>query len=233
METYIFKRHTDLVKHHIKLTNEEPFKEPFRRIPPNLIQEVREHLKEMLQAGAIRESESPFSSNVVIVRKKDGTIRLCVHFRKLNNRTVLDAYAIPRVEDSLHLLAGSKYFSKLDLRSGYWQVELEEDDKCRTAFQVGNLGFIEFNRMPFGLCNAPATFQRLMERCMGEMNLRDCLIYLDDIIIFSSNFEEHLEKLQAVFQRLSNNNLKLKGSKCEFFKSQVSYLGHIVSEEGI
>ena len=225
--------HTDLVKHHIKLTDEEPFKEPFRRIPPILIQEVREHLKEMLQAGAIRESESPFSSNVVIVRKKDGTIRFCVDFQKLNNRTVLDAYAIPRVEDSLHLLAGSKYFSKLDLRSGYWQVELEEDDKNRTAFQVGNLGFFEFNRMPFGLCNAPATFQRLMERCMGEMNLRDCLIYLDDIIIFSSNFEEHLEKLQAVFQRLSNNNLKLKGSKCEFFKSQVSYLGYIVSEEGI
>ena len=145
----------------------------------------------------------------------------------------MDAYAIPRVEDSLHLLAGSKYFSKLDLRSGYWQVELEEDDKCKTAFQVGNLGFYEFNRMPFGLCNSPATFQRLMERCMGDMNLRDCLIYLDDIIIFSSNFEEHLEKLQAVFQRLSNNHLKLKGSKCEFFKSQVSYLGHIVSEEGI
>ena len=225
--------HTDLVKHQIKLTNEEPFKEPFRRIPPNLIQEVREHLKEMLQARAIRESESPFSSNLVIVRKKDGTIRFCVDFRKLNNRTVLDAYAIPRVEDSLHLLAGSKYFTKLDLRSGYWQVELEEDDKCRTAFQVGNLGLFKFNRMPFGLCNAPATFQRLMERCMGEMNLRDCLIYLDDIIIFSSNFEEHLEKLQAVFQRLSNNNLKLKASKCEFFKSHVSYLGHIVSEEGI
>ena len=117
----------------------------------------------MLQAGAIRKSESLFSSNVVIIRKKVGTIRFCVDFRKLNNRTVLDAYVIPCVEDSLHLLTGSTYFSKLNLRSGYWQVELEEDDKYRT-FQVGNRGFFEFNSILFGLCNAPVTFQRLMER---------------------------------------------------------------------
>ncbi|MEW8544528.1 MAG: reverse transcriptase family protein, partial [Candidatus Thiodiazotropha sp.] len=225
--------HTRLVTHHIKLNNEEPFKEPHRRIPPGLIEEVREHLQEMLQAGAIRNSESPYSSNVVIVRKKDGTIRFCVDFRKLNNRTVKDAYAIPRIEDSLHLLAGAKYFSKLDLRSGYWQVEVSEDDKPKTAFQVGTLGFYEFNRMPFGLCNAPATFQRLMERCMGDMNLRDCLIYLDDIVVFSSTFDEHIERLQAVFQRLKDNNLQLKASKCDFFKREITYLGHVVSERGI
>ena len=225
--------HTQLVEHHIKLNNEEPFKEPYRRIPPALIEEVREHIQEMLQAGAIRDSESPYSSNVVIVRKKDGSIRFCVDFRKLNSRTVQDAYAIPRIEDSLHLLSGTKYFSKLDLRSGYWQVEVAEEDKCKTAFQVGTLGFYEFNRMPFGLCNAPATFQRLMERCMGDMNLRDCLIYLDDIVVFSTTFEEHVERLEAVFRRLQTNNLKLKASKCEFFKREVTYLGHVVSEEGI
>ena len=225
--------HTQLVEHHIKLNNEEPFKEPYRRIPPALIEEVREHIQEMLQAGAIRNSESPYSSNVVIVRKKDGSIRFCVDFRKLNIGTVQDAYAIPRIEDSLHLLAGTKYFSKLDLRSGYWQVEVAEEDKCKTAFQVGTLGFYEFNRMPFGLCNAPATFQRLMERCMGDMNLRDCLIYLDDIVVFSSTFEEHIERLEAVFRRLQTNNLKLKASKCEFFKREVTYLGHVVSKEGI
>lgn len=111
--------HTDLVKHQIKLEKEEPFKEPYRRIPPGLIQEVQEHLEEMLKAGAIRESESPYSSNVVIVRKKDGSIRLCVDFRNLNSHTVKDAYAMPRIEDSLQLLAGARYFSKLDLRSGY------------------------------------------------------------------------------------------------------------------
>ena len=223
----------NLVKHQIKLTDDQPFKEPHRRIPPALFQEVREHLREMLEAGAIRPSESPYSSNVVIVRKKDGSIRFCVDFRKLNNKTIKDAYALPRVEDTLHLLAGARYFTKLDLRSGYWQVEIDELDKHKTAFQVGTLGFFEFHRMPFGLCNAPATFQRLMERCMGEMNLRDCLIYLDDIIIFSSTFEEHLERLEAVFSRLQLHNLKLKASKCDFLRSRVAYLGHIVSEEGI
>ena len=224
---------TSLVEHKIELSDNHPFKEPHRRIPPALIEEVREHLQDMLKAEAIRESSSPYSSNVVIVRKKDGTIRFCVDYRRLNNRTIQDALAIPRVEDSLHLLSGAKYFSKLDLRSGYWQVEICEDDKHKTAFQVGTLGFYEFNRMPFGLCNAPATFQRLMERCMGDMNLRDCLIYLDDVIIFSSTFEEHLDRLEAVFTRLQQNNLKLKASKCEFFKSRVTYLGHVVSDEGI
>ena len=194
---------------------------------------MKEHLQEMMEAGAIRPSHSPYSSNVVIVRKKDGSIRFCVDFRKLNNKTIKDAYGIPRIEVSLHLLAGSKYFSKLDLRSGYWQVEIKEQDKKKTAFRVGNLGFYEFHRMPFGLCNAPATFQRLMERCMGDLNLRDCLIYLDDVIIFSSTFEEHLDHLEAVFSRLRQNNLKLKASKCEFLRSEVTYLGHVVSEEGI
>ena len=197
------------------------------------MEEVREHLKEMLEIGAIRESTSPFSSNVVIVRKKDGTIRFCIDYRKLNQRTVKDAYPIPRKDDTLHSLAGSKYFSTLDLKSGYWQVELKEEDKPKTAFQVGSLGFFECNRMPFGLCNAPATFQRLMEICMGELNLRDCLIYLDDIIIFSSTFEEHLKRLQAAFKNLERHNLKLKPSKCEFFKECVTYLGHVVSADGI
>ena len=225
--------HTKLVEHKIKLSTEEPFKDPYRRIPPGLIEEVREHLREMLDAGAIRNSESPYSSNVVIVRKKDGSIRFCVDFQKLNSCTIQDAYAIPRIEDSLHLLAGAKYFSKLDLRSGYWQVEVAEKDKCKTAFQAGTLSFFEFNQMPFGLCNVPATFQRLMERCMGDMNLRDCLIYLDDIVVFSSTFEEHIERLESVFRRLQTNNLKLKASKCEFFRREVTYLGHVVSEAGI
>lgn len=224
---------TDLVRHEIHLTEEKPFKEPYRRIAPALFQEVREHLAEMVAADAIRPSESPYSSNVVIVRKKDGTIRFCIDYRKLNLRTIKDAYAIPRIEDSLHLLAGSRFFSTLDLKAGYWQVELKEEDKQKTAFQVANLGFFECNRMPFGLCNAPATFQRLMERCMGDLNLQQCLIYLDDIVIFSSSFEQQLDRLEAVFERLHRHNLKLKASKCEFFKREVKYLGHIVSEDGI
>ena len=224
---------TNLVEHEIHLRDERPFKEPYRKIPPALVDEVREHLKEMLEVGAIRESTSPFSSNVVIVRKRDGTIRFCIDYRKLNQRSTKDAYPIPRIDDTLHALAGSKYFSTLDLKSGYWQVELKESDKSKTRFQVGSLGFFECNRMPLGLCNAPATFQRLMERCMGAHTLRDCLIYLDDIIIFSSTFEEHLDPLNAVFKSLEVHNLKLNSAKCEFFKEQVLYLGHVVSADGI
>ena len=224
---------TDIVKHSIKLTDNTPFKEPYRRIPPAMYKEVKQHIKEMLDADAIRPSESPFSSNVVLVRKKDGSLRFCIDFRKLNARTVRDAYALPRIDDTIDTLLGAKYFSKLDLRSGYWQVEMEEEDKSKTAFSVGSLGFFECNRMAFGLTNAPATFQRLMERCMGELNLKECLIFLDDILIFSVTFEEHIKRLNAVFSRLHEHGLKLKASKCEFFKSSVKYLGHVVSENGV
>ena len=205
------------MKHSIKLTDNTPFKEPYRRIPPAMYEEVKQHIKEMLDADAIRPSESPISSNVVLVRKKDGSLRFCIDFRKLNARTVRDAYALPRIDDTIDTLLGAKYFSKLDLRSGYWQVEMEEEDKSKTAFSVGSLGFFECNRMAFGLTNAPATFQRLMERCMGELNLKECLIFLDDILIFSVTFEEHIKRLNAVFSRLHEHGLKLKASKCEFF----------------
>ena len=149
---------TDLNEHEINLVDETPFKEPYRRIPPALFEEDRQHLKEMLDAGAIRESQSPFSSNVVLVRKKDGSLRFCIDYRKLNNQTVKDAYYLPRIEETIDTLSGSKYFSKLDLRSGYWQVGVKESDKMKTAFSVGPLGFFECNRMAFGLCNAPASF---------------------------------------------------------------------------
>ena len=187
----------------------------------------------MLDAGAIRESQSPFSSNVVLVRKKDGSLRFCIDYRKLNNRTVKDAYYLPRIEETIDTLSWSKYFSKLDLRSGYWQVGVKESDKMKTAFSVGPLGFFECNRMAFGLCNSPASFQRLTEWCMGELHLRECLIYLDDIIIFSKTFDEHLVRLANVFRQLEVHGIKLKGSKCEFFQRQVNYLGHIVSDAGI
>ena len=225
--------HTSKVKHKIELTDDRPIKQPYRRIPPGVFTEVKEHLQEMLSIGAIRPSTSPWSSNVVIVRKKDGTIRFCIDFRKLNAKTKKDAYGIPKIDDTLHLLSGAKYFSKLDLKSGYWQVELEEKDKEKTAFQVPGLGFWECTVMPFGLTNAPATFQRLMERCMGDINLQDCLIYLDDIIIFSKTIEEHIERLDKVFQRLDDFNLKVNPKKCEFFKTSITYLGHIVSNDGI
>ena len=178
---------TDLVKHHIELKDYTPIKDRYRRIPPHQYEEVRKHLKEMLDIGAIRRSNSPWASPVVLVRKKDRSLRFCIDLRKLNARTVKDAYSLPRIEDALDSLNGACIFTSLDLKSGYWQVELDEDSIPLTAFTVGPLGFYECVRMPFGLTNAPATFQRLMESCLGELHLDWCIIYLDDIIIFFQN----------------------------------------------
>ena len=221
------------VKHPIKLSDEVPFKERARRVPPHMYDEVRKHLKEMLEIGAIRHSQSPWASAVVLVRKKDGALRFCIDLRKLNSRTVKDAYALPRIEDTLDCLTGTQWFSTLDQKTGYWQVEIQEEDKQKTAFTVGPLGFYECERMPFGLTNAPATFQRLMENCLGDLHLKWCLIYLDDIVVFSATFNDHLVRLKAVFDRLREAGVLLKPSKCFFFKKKIHYLGHVVSPEGI
>ena len=224
---------TNLVKHKIELTDYTPIKDRYRRIPPHQYEEVLKHLKEMLDVGAIRRSNSPWASPVVLVRKKDGSLRFCIDLRKLNARTIKDAYSLPRIEDALDSLNGACIFTSLDLKSGYWQVELDESSIPLTAFTVGPLGFYECVRMPFGLTNAPATFQRLMESCLGELHLEWCIIYLDDIIIFSKNPDDHLTRLEGVFERLAKAGLKLKPSKCEFFRSSLKYLGHIVSKNGI
>ena len=224
---------TNLVKHHIKLTDPVPFKEAYRRIPPQMYDEVKTHLQEMLDLGAIRPSNSPWASAIVLVRKKDGRLRSCIDLRKLNNRTVKDAYSLPRIESILDSLAGAQIFSTLDLKAGYWQVEMAEECKAYTAFTCGPLGFYECDTMPFGATNAPATFQRLMHDCLGELNMNWCIVYLDDIIIFSDTKEEHLKRLEAVFQRLCAAGLKLKPSKCFFFREEIEYLGHVVSGKGI
>ena len=225
--------HTTKVKHKIQLNDYTPFKERYRRVPPHLYEEVQKHLKEMVEIGAIRKSSSPWASAVVLVRKKDGSLRFCIDLRHLNNRTIKDAYSLPRIEETLDCLNGAKIFTSLDLKSGYWQVEMEEESKPLTAFTVGPLGFFECERMPFGLTNAPATFQRLMESCLGDLHLNWCIIYLDDIIVFSETPQEHIKRLHGVFQKLASAGLKLKPNKCEFFKKKITYLGHVVSEKGI
>jgi len=224
--------HTDVVTHEINLTDDRPIKIPHRRIPPHMYEEVKNHIQEMLNAGHIRASNSPWAAPIVLVRKKDNSLRFCVDYRSLNQKTIRDAFPLPRIEETLDALSGAKYFTSLDLRAGYWQVGVKEEHKERTAFTVGPLGFYEFQSMPFGLTNSPATFQKLMHRCLGDLH-QDCLVYLDDIIIFSSDLDEHFEKLERVFQRLNNYNLKLKPSKCMFLQESVKYLGHIVSREGI
>ena len=172
----------NIIKHAIKITDPQPFKERYRRIPPHLYEEVKKHLQEIVEVGAIRRSFSPWASAVVLVRKKDGGLRFCIDLCKLNNRTIKDGYSLPRIEDTLDCLHGAVWLSTLDLKSGYWQVELEEEAKPLTTSTMGPLGFWECEHMPFGLTNAPATFQRLMESCLGELHLNWCIIYLDDIM---------------------------------------------------
>ena len=224
---------TNLVKHHIPVTNPVPFKDRHARIPPSQFEPLRKLLRNMEEVGTIRKSNSPWSGSIVLVKKKDGNLRFCIDLRKLNARTVKDAYALPRIEETLDYLAGSKWFSALDLNLGYWQVELDEESKPLTAFNAGPLGFYECEQMPFGATNTPATFQRMMETCLGDLHLNWCLIYLDDIIVFAKTQEEAITRLGTVLQKLREVGLKLKPSKCKLFKTSLLYLGHIVSEDGI
>lgn len=223
---------TSKVKHSIKLDDPTPFKHRARPIHPQDIEAVRKHLQELLAAGVIRESQSPYSSPIVVVRKRNNSVRLCIDFRKLNLQTRKDSYALPNLEEMFSALSGSKWFTVLDLKSGYYQIEVEEEDKEKTAF-VTPLGFWEFNRMPQGITNAPSTFQRLMERCVGDMNLHEVLVFLDDLIIFSDSLEEHEQRLMRVLHRLQEYGLKLSPEKCKFFQTTVRYLGHVISENGV
>ena len=227
--------HTNATKHKIVLKDPDtlPFKEHFCRIPPPQLDEVREHLKFMLDAGVIRPSNSPWCNAVVLVRKKDGSLRFCIDFRKLNSLTVKDSLPLPHICETLESLAGAAHYSTFDMNSGFWQVPMDEESKQYTAFTLGSMGLYECQSMPFGLCNALPTFQRLMQNCLGELNLNYCLIYLDDVIVFSDMPEEHLWRMRVVFDCLREQGLKLKLSKCEVFKSEINYLAHHVSQKGV
>ena len=170
---------------------------------------------------------------VVLVRKKDGTLHFCVDFRHLDAHTKKDSYPLPRIQEALESMVGLAHFSSMDFKSGFWQIKMALGSQQYTAFTVGNLGFYEFTRMPFGLCNAPVTFQRLMQNTLGELNLMYCIIYLDDVIVFGHTEKEHLEWLHVIFKRFCEFNLKLKPSKCSFFQSEIVYLAHHVLWRGI
>uniref|UniRef100_A0A803JJR6 Gypsy retrotransposon integrase-like protein 1 n=1 Tax=Xenopus tropicalis TaxID=8364 RepID=A0A803JJR6_XENTR len=219
-------------QHHIRLKEDRPFRERSRRVAPGDLEDLRKHLEDLKAAGIIKESRSPYASPIVVVRKKNGSIRMCVDYRTLNQRTIPDQYTTPRIEDALNCLVGSKWFSVLDLRSGYYQIPMHPEDKEKTAF-ITPLGFFEFDRLPQGLSGAPATFQRIMEKTVGDMHLLEVLVYLDDIIVFGKTLEEHEERLMKVLDRLEKEGLKLSLDKCKFFQSSVTYVGHVVSAEGI
>uniref|UniRef100_A0A8C5GH97 Gypsy retrotransposon integrase-like protein 1 n=1 Tax=Gouania willdenowi TaxID=441366 RepID=A0A8C5GH97_GOUWI len=223
---------TNLITHEIPLLDNAPVRQRFRRIPPSEYEAVKAHIRQLLDSQVIRESSSPYASPIVIVKKKDGTIRLCVDYRQLNSKTRRDAFPLPRIEESLDALSGAKWFSTIDLASGYNQVPVAEHDKMKTAFCTP-FGLFKFNRMPFGLCNAPSTFQRLMERMFGSQHCQSLLLYLDDVVVYSTSIDDHLQRLGAVLSRLQREGLKVKLSKCDFFKKEVKYLGHVISADGV
>ena len=227
--------HTNTTKHKIILKDPDtpPFKEHFCRIPPPQFDEVREHLKLMLDAGVIWPSNSPWCNAVVLVRKKDGSLRFCIDFRKLNSLTVKDSHPLPHICETLESLAGAAHFPTFNMNSAFWEVPMDEESKQYTAFTLGSMGLYECESMPFGLYNAPPTFQRLMQNCLGELNLTYCLIYLDDVMVFCDMPEEHLRRMRVVFDCLREHGLKLKPSKCEVFKSEINYLAHHMSQKGV
>ena len=224
---------TNLAEHEIKTGASNPIKIPPRRIPMFKHDIVNKELDKMLEQGTIEPSDSPWSAPICLVKKKDGSCRFCIDFRKLFEVTLKDAYPLPRIDDTLDALSGSMWLSTLDLASGYLQIPMSETSKCKTAFVVPHRGLFHFNVMPFGLTNAPASFQRLMEKVLINLTPHKCLCYLDDIIIAGNTFQEALENLSEVFQRLRDANLKLKAKKCSLFQTTVTYLGHTVSQQGI
>ena len=223
---------TNLMAHKIDVDGAAPVKQPPRRLPFHKREEVRKHLDQMLDADVVEPSSSPRSSPVVLVKKPDGSSRFCIDYGALNNVTKKDAYPLPRIDDTLDSLEGAKYFSTLDLQSGYWQDDVDSQFRDKTAFSTP-FGLYQFKRMPFGLTNAPATFQRLMAVVFGGLTPMMCLVYQDDIIVFSTTFQEHVERLRPVLSRLREAGLKLKPRKCKLLCEHVRFLGHVVSVQGV
>ena len=221
------------VDHKIEIIpGSSPPSKPTFRMSPKELDELKKQLKELLDHGFIRPSKSPYGAPVLFVKKKDGSMRMCVDYRALNKITVKNKYPLPRVDELFDRLRGAKYFSKIDLRSGYHQVRIDEQDVHKTAFRT-RYGHYEFLVLPFGLTNAPATFMHLMQ-LIFKQHLDDfVIVFLDDILIYSKTKEEHIRHVRAVLQLLREHKLYAKLSKCEFFRHFVSFLGHVVSEKGI
>ncbi|KAH3764399.1 Transposon Ty3-I Gag-Pol polyprotein [Pelomyxa schiedti] len=193
---------------------------------------IEEETRKYIKMGIVRPSFSNWSSPVVLAPKKDGTVRFCVNYRKLNSVTRRDVHPLPHIEECLSTLAENAFLTLVDLCSGYWQVPIAEQDKSKTAFMTRQ-GLFEFNVLHFGLCNAPATFQRLMNIVLSGLLWEQCLVYIDDILIFGRTLAEHNARLHEVLVRLDRANLHIRLSKCDFAKVELQYLGHMVSPQGI
>lgn len=228
---------TTSIVHEINTTTNEQINSKLYRYPPQHELEVRKQMKEMEEQGIIRKSFSKYSSPIIVIpKKKDNSgvqkYRIVVDYRRLNQVTIDDKYPLPNIDSILDKLGKAQYFSSLDLAKGYHQIFVAENDIEKTAF-VTPSGLYEYVRMPFGLKNAPATFQRLMNEILREYINKICVVYLDDILVFSTTLEEHLISLEKIFRKLTEHNLKIQADKCSFMKKETSFLGHILTNEGI
>ena len=223
---------TSLREHTIDTGTSQPIKRPPRRTPPHQREIIDWQLDDLLKHGRIEPSQSPWSSPVVIARKYDGTFRMCVDYRRLNECTVKDAQPLHRSDDALEAVGGARRFSCLDLASGYWQTPVAARNRPKTSFST-HTGQFQWKVMPFGLTNGPASLTHLMNLALDGLTWIYCLVYLDDIIVWSATFDEHLHRLRQVFDRIRKAGLRFKSSKCQFLKKRVTFLGHVVSSQGI
>ena len=223
---------TNLAEHPINTGDAYPIKQRPRRVPLAHADEERKAIEDLLKKGVIQKSTSPWASPIVLVKKKSGAIRPCVDYRKVNNLVKPDGFPLPRIQDCLDAVAGSCLFSSFDLTSGYFQIPLKKEDIQKSAFCC-KYGQFEMTRMPFGLNNAASTFQRTMELALQGLQWITCLVYIDDIIVYASTFEQHIERVEEVLQRIEKAGLKLKPEKCNMLQTRVVFLGHVVSAEGV